>query len=418
MRRTHTPAGRFAAVLAAFIELAVLSPIPASPQSTAPLLQQSDLQYLGAFRGPALQDGPNSFSYGGMALAYNPANNSLFMVGHDQYQLSAELSIPTPVISSTVSGLPKGTLLQPFADATSGLVNVFGVPTKVGGQLVYNGKLYGTVYIYYDATNTQVQSDWVRPSTSLSSGTAQGLYQVGTLGAGFVSGWLVPVPSEWQAILGGSVLTGQCCIPITGRTSYGPSLSVFNLATLGVTTPAPAVPVLYYTIDHATLGPWNGNWTGNNWNGTSAIRGAVFPDGTRTVLFFGQQGIGKFCYGTGGATGGVCYDPDYSWQGTHGYPYVAEVWAYDANDLVAVKNGQKRPWDPVPYAAWQLALPFPSTEIGGATWDPTTRRIYLSQKGADATVPYAYSPVIHVFQVGRGASGSTPPAGPTNLRVQ
>ena len=71
------------------------------------------------------------------------------------------------------------------------------------------------------------------------------------------------------------------------------------------------------------------------------ITGMVFPSGTRTVLFFGKHGMGNYCYGTGGSSGGDCFDPDDSSKGIHSYPYRSQVWAYDANDLIAVKNGQK-----------------------------------------------------------------------------
>ena len=47
----------------------------------ANLVQLSDLQYLGAFRVPQGTTDTNTFNYGGTSLAFNPANNSLFMTG-------------------------------------------------------------------------------------------------------------------------------------------------------------------------------------------------------------------------------------------------------------------------------------------------------------------------------------------------
>src|SRR5688572_16635952 len=49
----------------------------------AALIHDSDLAYLGAFRLPGGTLGDSSFDFGGTALAYNPVNDSLFMVGHD-----------------------------------------------------------------------------------------------------------------------------------------------------------------------------------------------------------------------------------------------------------------------------------------------------------------------------------------------
>ena len=99
----------------------------------------------------------------------------------------------------------------------------------------------------------------------------------------------------------------------------------------------------------------------------------VFPEGTRSVLFFGRHGLGKFCYGPGTTDqqlvgrptdGGVdtwCHDPTSANKGTHAYPYHYYVWAYDANDLAAVKAGQKQPWEVKPYAVWPFSLPFGET---------------------------------------------------------
>jgi hypothetical protein len=58
-------------------------------QTSLPRVQLSDLVYQGAFRVPEGSTDQTSFSYGGTAPAYNPTNNSLFMVGHDWYQRSS-----------------------------------------------------------------------------------------------------------------------------------------------------------------------------------------------------------------------------------------------------------------------------------------------------------------------------------------
>jgi hypothetical protein len=383
--------------------------------TTYPLLQPSDLVYLGAFRLPPGSTDQTSFSYGGMALAYNPAQNSLFLVGHDWYQRTAEVTIPTIVNSSSLSALSTATFLQPFTDATNGEINqTGGSNNKIGGQLIYQGRLYGTAYIYYDAGGSQVVSHWVRPSTSLSSGSASGLYQVGGLGAGFVSGYMTQIPAAWQSAFGGPALTGNCCLSIISRTSYGPAAFVFNPTDLGAKNPVPATPLVYYPSTNPTLGAWNASWNpsaGILFNGTTTIRAIIFPHNSSSVLFIGRQGVGTFCYGTGGASGGDCYDPDDSSKGTHAYPYAAMVWAYHVNDLLAAKNGQKQPWNVKPYATWTLTLPFGSTTIGGATYDPTTGNIYVSQQYGNGV-----DPVIHILTVKASASiGSL--SSPTNLRV-
>jgi len=374
-----------------------------------PRLHDSNLHYLGAFLLPPQVNDTDTFSYGGTALAYNPQRQSLFVVGHDWYQLTAEVSAPAPVKSTRLSGLPTARFLQPFTDATDGAIDQAGSSTnKIGGELVYKGRLYGTVYVYYDATDSQVVSHWVRSSTSLTAGTVKGLYQVGSQGAGFVSGFMALVPKPWRHLLGGPVLTGNCCIPIISRTSFGPDAFAFDPVNLGKRQPAPDVSLLYYPQEHPTIGAWNASWKpkkGIYFGGGTSIKGMVFPRGSRTVLYFGTQGVGKFCYGEGTDNPNLagkptpdgtiwCYDPDNSSKGTHAYPYQPEVWAYDAKDLLAVRQGRRKPWQVKPYAVWKLKLPFGSNSIGGAAYDPSTNRIFVSQQYANGT-----DPVIHVFRV-------------------
>jgi hypothetical protein len=118
----------------------------------------------------------------------------------------------------------------------------------------------------------------------------------------------------------------------------------------------------------------------------------VFPAGTRTVLYFGKHGLGDYCYGSGGSSGGSCYDPDSSSQGTHAYPYRSQVWAYDANELVAVKNGTKNAYDVRPYDVWDLDASF--KDIQGVGYDSANQRLYVSQPFGDGE-----QPLIRVYQL-------------------
>jgi hypothetical protein len=62
-------------------------------QSSFPLIDSSDFQYIGAFRLPQIRD-DSGFAYGGNAMTYNKANNSLYLVGHVYSQQVAEVLIP------------------------------------------------------------------------------------------------------------------------------------------------------------------------------------------------------------------------------------------------------------------------------------------------------------------------------------
>lgn len=397
-------------VVAAAAVSCALSAAAASSPTSLPRITRSTLVYAGAFRLPQPTSDTRTFAYGGTALAFDPARNGLFVVGHDWYQLDAEISIPTPWDGSNLGRLPRARFLQRFRDPTGGKIDTTGgEDNKIGGQLVYGGRLVGSVYVYYDAAGQQVVSHWARSSTSLSSGSVSGLYELGSVGTGFVSGYMANVPAAWQGLLGGPALTGNCCIPIISRTSFGPSAFAFDPAKLQgpAGSAVAAKPLLYYSQQHPTLGAWDASWHPPTveFGGGTAIKGVVFPEGTRSILYFGTQGVGKFCYGEGTSdkskagqpTGDGtiwCYDPDDSSKGTHAYPYRAMVWAYDARDLAAVRAGRRKPWQVRPYAVWRLPLAFSSPYVGGAAYDPARGRIFVTQQFVDGE-----QPVVAVFKV-------------------
>jgi hypothetical protein len=379
----------------------------ATDPTTLPLLQFGDLAYVGGFRLPASSANGDSFSYGGTPLTYNPIDNSL-VVGTLSGKVAA-VSIPTPINSSVVTDLPFASYVQPFADPTEGHRGDVGSGAELGGLLVFGGRMYGTDYIYYDASNSQTVSHYSR-SMTLSEPSFQGMHSVWqNQRAGFVSGYMATVPPEWQALLGGPAITGQCCIPIVTRTSFGPAAFAWNPANLGTTSPLPAVPLLYYTEDHATLGPWTGSDA--TYGATTKMGGVALIAGTRTALYVGRNGNGPYCYGVGttdlalaGTTGAngthYCYDPSNSNQAPHAYPYNYQIWAYDLNDFAAVKAGTKQPWEVVPYGVWPINLPVSeaSVMIGGVGYDAARQVLYFSQLQADRD-GYAYRSLIQTLKI-------------------
>jgi len=358
-----------------------------SSLAALPLLTVDDLSYIGAFSVPNQDGYGNPLGYSGHALGYNPAMHSLFFGGHDWYQQLCEIGIPAAIDLSQIAPV-----LQECTDVTEGkLGNIDEGSIKLGGTLVFNDRLIVSAYSYYDADGDQAVSHFVSQLDLSQSGDVSGPFQVGDW-AGIVSGYMAPVPAEWQATLGGSALTGNCCLSIISRTSYGPAVSIFDPDDVGMVDPVPATPLLYYPAAHP-LAEWDA--TSMYFNGSTNIVGVAFPPGTRSVLFFGRQGIGEFCYGEGAA----CEDPIDSSKGTHAYPYVHQVWAYDALDLQAVEEGGIQPWEPRPYAIWQLNQMENSggATIAGATYDPASGRVYLTER-------YGENPAVHVYQIAAGGS--------------
>src|SRR5882672_3895510 len=256
-----------------------------SAQTTAPLLKQADLVYQGAFRLPQLSADENSFAWGGTSLGFNPANNSLYIRGHDNAQRTAEVKIPALVNTSDVSKMVTASILQSLTDATEGKLGSINPldpnGQKVGGYLVYNGNLYISGYSFYDGSGTQRSSHFVRPLNLSTKGQVLGPYKVGSSYPGYYSLYMTQVPAEWQSLLGGPALTGGCCLSITSLQSNGPAVSVFDPAKLASTTPA--TELVGYPLG-SNLGP--GETTKNNlFNLATKIKGVIFPTGTRSVLF-------------------------------------------------------------------------------------------------------------------------------------
>ena len=83
--------------------------------------------------------------------------------------------------------------------------------------LIWNGRLYVSMYGYYDAGNKQQLSHFNRPLTLSTTGDVRGPFGLYSdvpppLGARMYSGWMAILPMSFRALLGGGVVVGQCCV--------------------------------------------------------------------------------------------------------------------------------------------------------------------------------------------------------------
>lgn len=354
-----------------------------------PLVQPGDLTYLGSFNVPQFDGGgtarEQALTYGGFALGMSPTG--LYYGCHDWHERLAEISIAG--VGGTAS------ILQPCTPVP-GLNQIDQDQINLGGTLFWNGRLIVSAYAYYDGDGSASRSHAVG-SPSISGFTA--FQPLGSIGAGRVGGYMGVVPEEWRGLLGGPAFTGQCCIGIISRSSFGPSLTVFDPDDVGGGG-VPATSLLWYPESNPLSG-WSS--TGELFNGSTQMGGAAFVPGTRSVIFFGRHGVGPFCYGSGSG----CGDPEDSSQGTHAYPYRRQAWFYDAADLARVRAGQLQPSQVRPYAV--VALPGAGgrgSRVPQTAFDPVTRRVYM----ADA---YHDNPRIHVYEINAGSSAPPPPPPPS-----
>ncbi len=390
-------------------------PLPPSPPPPAPtptptsgLVTAAQFVKIGTFRLPSSYlNSPWGFSNsaggpgGVVGMAYFAAHNSLFIGGHPYDQRVAEIQIPADLATS-----PRALALSNLLDPLDGKLNTIN-PSDPNAKslqplIVWGGSLLIGGFSGYDANGTQTKGIFRRPLDLTVKGQVIGPVRLGGTYPSWSNRFAAVIPSEWQAALGGPVFAGGVGGSINSLHSWGPDAVVFDPLDVGVVDPVPGALVLGYPLAHKIADDTKSN---PYWTQSDAINGAVFVPGTRSVLFFGRHGSGGYCYGPGTddpalagkpADGGTyCYDPTQHAKGPHNYPYVSYVWAYDATDLVAVKTGQKSPWQVMPYATWALDAGF--ADIQGVAFDPTTRRLYVSQVAGD---PVNYGqPLVHVYRV-------------------
>ena len=425
--------------------------------SFATLVQEQHLTYEGAFRVPRGNLGGDSSIWsmgrGGKGITFNPARNTLILSGSSQEKYAIEISIPQPVNSSTISDLNTATTIQVPGNVAQGQWNNLNVDGssvenggRVGGFLVYNNYLVGNAYAYYASGDSAHLShfksalNWetVGSPYNFSGFKRVGVNPVSELNSngGWTGGYMGHIPPEWQDRLGWPALTGNGATPVIGRSSLGPSVWGFDPDDIGVQNIAPAEIFFGYPEGHPTLATYA---IGNSYyNMTANYVGVVFPVGSDSILFFGrigrgENGDGAGCYGTGTSDESLhrlpvgdgsiyCYDPLDHDKGGHAYPYVAQVWAYDANDILPVKAGTLNYWEVEPYAIWTFNLPFTDEassltgkrELGGVAYDPSTQRIFISQLTSDHWADqYEPNPIIHVYSVSTSVSSSHASATPS-----
>ena len=379
---------------------------PATAARGSSRVTDAQITYTGSFEVPAHDSTSNvagDLTYGGHALGFNSVRGSLLFGAHDWYQNLVEIEIPTDYAQTA-------RVLQDAADVSDGQLGAIdGGSVKLGGTLVHNGKLIVTAYSDYDADSTQTLSHF-RSGLDLSAADdATAPAEVsGTANSRSKAGYMTAIPAEWQGPLGGKALTGNCCLNIMASSSAGPSATVFDPDAVGTTAPVPGQTVLFYPIGNPLT--QSGTHPNPIFVQSDSVVGVAFPPGTSSVLFVGRHGKGPYCYGPGttdtslhgtpdGEGNTWCYDPVSASKGTHAFPYVHQIWAYDANDLVAVKNGKREPWLQ-PYATYELNAVNASggATIAGATFDPATGRLFLTEQ-------YGQSPRVHVFHIAKPSSG-------------
>ncbi len=442
------------------------APTPTATSQTdipAQLVQPADFTYLGAFRLPDDGERPRTFAYGGDAITFRPDGDasggdngfpgSLFITGHarmdemtDGDQI-AEVSIPEPVISTSIDDLNYSSFLQGFHNIAEGFFADYVEIPRVGMQYLDHTATGPKIHLcwgqHISPDNPGPTHAWFGPD--LENPNVQGIWYVSNEASYNTNGYMLEIPTSWadEHVQGRSVGTGR--FRDGGWSGMGPALFAYRPWMDESGTPATsgarleATTLLRYassqetdTIEQALNNYQHPDeWEGVAWLTTST--------GKSAIVFAGTKGTGdKYWYGyinpqgpdmpctsenapTPGcrmADGSVCPNEDMvecanhtSERGWWSARFDAYLILYDPDDLAQVAAGTIESWEPQPYASLdidehlflnptgidpeQLGTGVQRRfRIGEVTYDRSNDLLYMLELFADEA-----KPVVHVWRV-------------------
>jgi hypothetical protein len=440
----------------------------AAPAGTSSdLVQPGDLVYVGAFRLPEGGERPRTFAYGANAMTLNPNGDpsglndgfpgSLFITGHDRLPYGelpdggqvAEVSIPEPVSSRSLSDLNRAELLQDFHDVAAGHFTQMEEIPRIGLLYLDNPATGPKIHIAYgqhfEPDPTAPTHAWFSPD--LSNPDFQGEWFIGDRSFYSVNDYLLEIPTVWADAHAQGRYVGTGRFRDGGWSGMGPALFAYRPWADESGAPAPSgshleeTTLLLYensmnteSIERSLSGYQHpDDWAGGAWITTASGKSSLLFVGTKsngTKYWYGwvnpagpeqpcieTELIGQFplCRL---ADGSLCPPEDLSgcaghndfrgWWSTH---FDAEFIFYDPADLARVAAGETASWEPQPYAMLDidehLFLNPSGVEqemigtgdqrryrIGDAAYDRQNGLLYVLELFADEA-----SPVVHVWRV-------------------
>lgn len=374
---------------------------PGNSTDNAPMLT-----YKGAFKTPTgrtqiSEDLYATFQSSGAAAAYNPYNNSLFLAARFEtkyynklYPAIAEISIPEPV-TGELADLPEAQIITNYTDCISNVINQIeaayghGEGHGIGGLMVYNDYLIGTIYRWHNCGEPLPVSHFYTMRTNYDKSNTSGLLSINagelnglTAPAGAMAGYMVQLPSEWQNKLGYKALTGSLFGEEIGgrnnRCSNGTAAFGFNPEEFLSASEIDGEQFMYYSLDYPMDSVFFNK--AHNINGMAFIEYSDNGEQKPAIVY------------------GVRYgNPPYFWDsGYRATSYDAKLYFFNPDDLLAVKNGTLKQYELIPYYTINLSQYFYNTEckLKSMTYNPNTKNLYIVEEKANDVYP-----VVHVFQV-------------------
>ena len=367
--------------------VAILATMPLAAQP-----QPSDFEYLGAFRTPV------DWGQRGLSIADDGA--ALWIDAHDQNAKVTKIAIPSDdklVVTKTFGDLYRAQTLVPSYDFIarcpeshswwlSGLEEVDGVIRGTCAYWYNVGGNYLTEYHSDGGAGQKIGSNAVRFHSN----------KIGT--------YLFELPPDAVSYLGlgqKRLCTGFVNEAGAFHGSQGPPMICFD-----PDNPSDAKDVFWYRENPPTdppsgaytcAGP-NAPGVGNcdlpNYVACDQFNGADWISGPTgdAVIIAGRKYFGSNTYITG--------------QGYACSPGFPEFTFYSPADMKDRLDGNREPWEVLPYASWRPDERYQDqSEFGGLAFDPGTGRMYVVEKlGAGGNA------VVHVWKLGDGGEPPPPPA--------
>ena len=393
--------------------------------ASTPLIQPTDLEYVGAFGLPGGSNG-TSWEWGGNAMACCPKGDpqgpedgfggSIFGTGHDWYQQISEISIPVPVVSPTkkLSDLNTATTLQGFQDIRGRLgVGQMELPRAGMAYLPPQGaqttdKLHFCWGEHYQEAQV-VSHGWCE--LDLSRPKAAGGWYLGDLANYSTNDYMFTIPEAWATANTPGKLLATGRFRDGGWSGQGPSLFAYGPWNHGnppaARTRLAATPLLLYSTssyDEPVDRKMNGYHHADEWSG-----GAWLTAGDRSaVIFVGTKGTGECWYGF---ANGVRWpeNPPYppvppppnDQRGWWSTGFEGQFVFYNPGHLAAVAKGTLKRYAPQPYASlnvdehlFNVRSAQQKYHLGAASFDRTNGLLYVFEYRGDGD-----KPLVHVWRV-------------------
>ncbi len=399
-------------------------------------INPKDLKYLGAFRLPQGSNGTD-WSYSGNAITYFPAGDpkgkkdgfagSLFATGNDTHLFVSEISIPTPIISKNkrAGELNVARTLQPFTNVFKEVIDYLEQP-RVGLCYVPSKSKSGKGRIHF-SLGLHLQDTGFDPShgsfeTNLSNPQHTGLFTFGNYSGYVTNDYMCKIPK----VFADANTKGQIFATGRGRegpwAGGGPALFAY---TSSKGSGFAITPLLLYGKQISGLPEISSSKKQQmpGYSDSDRFRGCAWlTAGKRgAVMFASTKAMGKSWYGF---ANGVRWDYQCGQSGHPTCPNVPEFpyndrgfWAedlqaqlifYDPEDLAAVAKGQKKSWEPKPYAVMDLSpflfdpkytkqdlINYKRDFVGAACFDDQHGILYIMEPLAEEDG----RSIVHMFKV-------------------